>query len=259
MRRPCNKFGTSKDAADMIKSAGEYQNARSELEKIILSTEYSAPITDKDTIEKAIADEMEHRKSRDSDIRKAKKELIESGLYQPQTEEDKKVQRDGNNLQGAIGERVVAQLAKERMDLVDIGFTPPKAGGNGIDNIFRDNNGVFCIVESKFTDEADGRISLDKSQVKRESDGEPVRQGSRTWTSDHIDTMVKVGDKVGAQNIERMTNGLIAKEIQDAGMDNVRRILMHVNPRTLTAIAFEDKGSNDWQPISMWKWRPDSE
>jgi hypothetical protein len=148
--------------------------------------------------------------------------------------EQKEVQRRaafGSKFQGDIGEGVTLRVATEKL-----GFTPDPRfdqARHGFDTVYKDDKGNLAVVESKFDER--GIKALRENQMQPE------------WVDSNAKMMQNPGN-------ERFTTGNaeIGREIQKNGADNIRRIVISTDPKTLEVRAYEGQNDRSWKLIGSW-------
>lgn len=137
----------------------------------------------------------------------------------------------GARFQGDIGEGVTLRVATEKLGLTpDPRFDQAR---HGFDTVYRDDKGNLVVVESKFDER--GIKALRENQMQPE------------WVDSNAKMMQNPGN-------ERFTTGNseIGREIQKTGPDNIRRIVITTNPRTLEVQAYEGQNDRSWKLIGSW-------
>jgi hypothetical protein len=143
----------------------------------------------------------------------------------------------GNKLQGDIGEGVSEQVASEKLNLQpDPRFDKPKYKDEGFDTVYRDGNKKPVIVESKHTERE--IKSLKGNQMQPE------------WVEQKAKLMQTPG-----HNLYTPGNAEIGREIEKIGAENVRRLVITMNPSTMETKVFEGQADHSWKQthqFSTW-------
>jgi hypothetical protein len=146
--------------------------------------------------------------------------------------EKQRIAAMGSKFQGDIGEGVMLRTATEKLGLTpDPRFDQAK---HGYDAVCRDEKGKLAVVESKFDER--GIKALEGNQMQTE------------WVEKNAKMMQNPGN-------ERFTSGNaeIGREIQKRGADNIRRIVVTTDPKTLEVQAYEGQKDGSWKLI-MERW-----
>jgi hypothetical protein len=139
--------------------------------------------------------------------------------------------------QGKIGEYQAECLITQELGLELVDF---KKGYHGLDNIAKDKDGHFIIIESKMTQGKDGPSSLNKNS----------EQMTEKWIRNCLVKMQKNDSESYSTG-----NAKIALEIEKA-LDNneiVGRYVIHTNPDTLNMIVSEADNDGNWQYHSAFR------
>jgi hypothetical protein len=145
-------------------------------------------------------------------------------------QKEKLIRQRGNasREQGEIGEGVAIRVGSEKLELTpDSRFD---AAHHGFDCISRDSQGNLCVVEAKFDRRGIHALRDDQMQPK--------------WIGRNARMMQNPGN-------ERFTKGNseLGHEIINTGLENVRRIVITNDPRTLEINAYEGKEDGSWELI----------
>lgn len=173
-----------------------------------------------------------HKNFRPSD-KSGGERAADSGKYKTQDQAEK--QRNaamGAKFQGDIGEGITLRTSTEKLGLTpDPRFDQAR---HGFDAVCRDEKGKLAVVESKFDER--GIKALNENQMQSE------------WVEKNARMMTIPGN-------ERFTkeNAEIGREIQRVGADNIRRIVVTTDPRTLEVQAYEGQKDGSWKKI-MERW-----
>jgi hypothetical protein len=138
----------------------------------------------------------------------------------------------GAKFQGDIGEGITLRAATEKLGLTpDPRFDQAR---HGYDAVCRDEKGKLAVVESKFDER--GIKALKENQMQPD------------WVEKNAKMMQNPGN-------ERFTTGNaeIGRDIQRKGADNIRRIVVTTDPRTLEIQAYEGQKDGNWKLI-MEPW-----
>jgi hypothetical protein len=139
--------------------------------------------------------------------------------------------RFGNKLQGDIGEGTTLRVATDKL-----GLTPEPRfdqAAHGFDAVYRDDKGYLVVIESKFDER--GIKALRGNQMQPE------------WVDSNARMMQNPGnEQFGVGNAE------IGREIQRVGADNVRRMVISIDPSSLEVRAFEGQADRSWKLIGTW-------
>ncbi len=139
--------------------------------------------------------------------------------------------RFGNKLQGDVGEGTTLRVATDKL-----GLTPEPRfdqAGHGFDAVYRDDKGHLVVIESKFDER--GISALKGNQMQPE------------WIDSNSRMMQNPGNERFA-----VGNAGIGREIQRVGADNVRRMVISINPGSLEIRAYEGQADRSWKLIGTW-------
>ena len=137
-----------------------------------------------------------------------------------------------SRFQGDLGEGVALRVGTERLGLTpDLRFDQPY---QGFDVVSHDPQGKLVVVESKFDERGIKALRRDQMQP-RWIRAEAIRMQDRdsaAWTEG---------------------NAEIGAEIEAAGADQVRRIVISTNPQTLVSSAYEGRTDGGWRKLGQWR------
>lgn len=141
-----------------------------------------------------------------------------------------KARQRGNfsRAQGEIGEGVAISVGSKKLGLIpDSRFD---TSAHGFDCVSRDSQGRLCIVEAKFDERGIRSLRDDQMQPN--------------WIERNARMMQNPGN-------ERFTDGNaeLGREIMKPSSENMRRIVITNNPKTLEINAYEGKEDGTWELI----------
>jgi hypothetical protein len=141
-----------------------------------------------------------------------------------------------NRWQGELGEGVAKRIATEKLDCkIDNRF---EKKDHGIDLVAKDKDGQFVVIEAKLTDE-----SFTKALGK---------EMTLDWLKEKVQLMQTEGNKLYSEN-----NAKIGREIQDAGGENVRRVVIFAKDQKRDVIIYEAQPDMTWkeqEKYSLWEF-----
>jgi hypothetical protein len=133
----------------------------------------------------------------------------------------------GTALQGDIGERIAADVCVNKLSLTPMAFDDrPKGTPKGFDQIYTDKDQIVVVVESKNEDVFRlSKLTTGETQLEPAYIEKIARQMTTPGSPYYTETNAKAG-----------------QAILDAGVENVRAIAIHTNPKTLVTTVYERKG-----------------
>lgn len=143
--------------------------------------------------------------------------------------EENRIRGHGNRYDGMIGEGVSLRIASEKLGLTiaDPRFDQKE---HGFDGVFWDK-GKPVVIESKFSMAGKGALEGD--------------QGQPSWVRR---TAMKMQDE--KSDLYSKGNAEIAKDILKVGPENLRRILITIDKKELTATVYEGQHDLSWKKIT---------
>mgnify|MGYP000885579993 FL=1 len=136
-----------------------------------------------------------------------------------------------SRFQGDIGEGIAERVSTEKLNLTpDPRFDAKR---HGFDSVGRDDKGKLVIVEAKCDER--GIKALRKDQMQQ------------AWVERNAQMMQNPGN-------ERFTQGNaeIGHEIQRTPPEDIRRVVLSLDPRTLEITGYEADSAGKWQVIGRW-------
>lgn len=146
-----------------------------------------------------------------------------------------------NQMDGAVGERLAAETAIQKLGLIGTFFDQPK---HGFDSVYKDKNGTLVFVDAKFT-----KGKAPASMLKHTNFG---RQLSPKWISRKAKLMQNKGTTQYSPD-----NAKIGREIDQVGAENTRSIVLHTDKETLRVTAYERRPSGNYDKIGSWDTLPE--
>lgn len=138
--------------------------------------------------------------------------------------------------QGKVGEVAAHLVAQELLGLSETAFSPAT---HGFDNVMRDKHGNLVIVEIKTTH----GNPLDRLDPTKHG-----KQMEKEWTEWVAGRMSDTNTEFYGDN---PNNDKIGREILAKGSDNVRHVLIHVDPIT-HGIDHYEWLNNQWQRVMSY-------
>jgi hypothetical protein len=136
-----------------------------------------------------------------------------------------------NQFQGNIGEGIALRSATERLGLTpDPAFSQPN---RGFDGIYRSQEGNLVLVESKFTEKGIHSLSGDQMQPE--------------WVD-------RISKRMQNPESSQYTpgNAELGSEIDKIGPQNIKRLVIATDPRTLDAKVYEGQKDGSWQKVNSF-------
>ncbi len=148
--------------------------------------------------------------------------------------------------QGRIGEVAAHLVAQELLGLQETPFRP---ADNGFDNVMRDQDGKLVLVEVK-TSHTGYPLNLLGDEKDAPKMGSQLEE---TWIRKTAERMM---DKNSSYHADNPANETLGREIlqtmdRPGGVDNFRRILIHIDPET-HGIDHYEMINNRWQRIMSY-------
>ncbi|HEX8682063.1 MAG TPA: hypothetical protein VF707_07110 [Ardenticatenaceae bacterium] len=133
--------------------------------------------------------------------------------------------------QGDIGEGVTIAAVVDKLGLTpDPRFDQPY---HGVDGVYQDEQGAMVVGESKFTEK--GIKALEGNQMQPD------------WLAKRALMMQDPESKQYTPG-----NAQIGADIQKAGAENVRRLVITTDPKTLVTQGYEGQSNGTWKLIGSW-------
>lgn len=137
----------------------------------------------------------------------------------------------GTKFQGDIGEGVSLRVATERLGLTpDPRFDQTR---QGIDGVYQEGAGKMVVVESKFDER--GIRALNGDQMQPE------------WLERTATKMETPGSTYYTPG-----NAEIAMDLQEQGVDRVRRLVIATDPASLDVTVYEGQSDHTWKVVDAW-------
>ena len=147
-------------------------------------------------------------------------------------------------IQGKIGEKFAAENVVGALDLVGTPFTPAK---HGLDNVFQDSQNRMVALEAKC---CKGSPFSELHQTKH---------GKEFVDNEWFDRKAELMQKSSSAQYTP-DNARLGKQIQQAIKDNnLRAVLVHINPETKTVTLYERVSEDKFDMVYQWEWSDSNE